>query len=235
MKKLKNLALGLSIGALTTTFPYITYSAQALPIIDVKEKELSVPLNIFNIENKNTKRNQKEEMAELLVSLYNKYNFIFKKGLEINDVKNSSLYFNISKQKSEIKNLINEIVNYPYSVVNSKIEQKFLKSNVLFCYLTNQYIQGESLENILSGKDIEQIKYELKNICEIVNYSIIAIENSQGNYSNIELNEKVLLFNNIVNEIDDEDSLKENFYSLKTTLNEVQEEINSVLTDYIHI
>ena len=38
MKKLKNLALGLSIGALTTTFPYITYSAQALPIIDVKEK-----------------------------------------------------------------------------------------------------------------------------------------------------------------------------------------------------
>ena len=35
MKKLKNLALSLSIGALTTTLPYITYSAQALPINDI--------------------------------------------------------------------------------------------------------------------------------------------------------------------------------------------------------
>lgn len=235
IKKLKNLALGLSIGALTTTFPYITYNAQALPVIDVKEKGLSVPLNIFNTENKNTKRNQKEEMTELLVNLYNKYNFIFKKGLEVNDVKNSSLYFNITKQKSEIKNLIQEIVNYPYSVVNSKIEQKFLKSNVLFCYLTNQYIQGENLENVLSGKGMEQIKDELKNICEILNYSIVAIENSQGNYSNIELNEKVISFNNIVNEIEDQNSLKKNFSLLKTTLDEVQNEINSMLKNYIHI
>lgn len=235
MKKLKNLALCLSIGALTATFPYITYSAQALPIVDIKEKESNTPLNILKIENKNTKRNQKEEMTELLVNLYNKYNFIFKKGLEINDVKNSSLYFNISKQKSEIKNLINEIINYPYSVVNSNIEQKFLKSNVLFCYLTNQYIQSESLSNILHDKNIYEIKDELKNINDIINYSIIAIENSQGNYSNIDLNNKVSSFNNMINKITDMNSLKTNFYLLQNTLNEVQSEINSVLNEYIHI
>ena len=102
--------MSLSIGALTTTLPYITYSAQALPINDVKEREIKAPLNIFNIENKNTKRNQKEEMAEVLVNLYNKYNHIFKKGLEINDIKNSNLYFNITKQKSET--FVDELSNW---------------------------------------------------------------------------------------------------------------------------
>ena len=228
MKKLKNLALSLSIGALTTTLPYITYSAQALPINDVKEREIKAPLNIFNIENKNTKRNQKEEMAEVLVNLYNKYNHIFKKGLEINDIKNSNLYFNITKQKSEIKDLINDIVNYPYSVVNSKIEQKFLKSNILFCYLTNQYIQTENLNNILNANNIDEVKEELKNISEIINYS-------EGNYSNIDLNEKVSQLNSIVSNINDVESLKSNFLMLNQTLNEIHLEINSTLIEYIHI
>ena len=62
MKKLKNIALMLSIGALTATLPYTSYSTQALPINDVNEKEIKAPLDIFNLENKNTKRNQKEEM-----------------------------------------------------------------------------------------------------------------------------------------------------------------------------
>ena len=235
MKKLKNLSLSLSIGALTTTLPYITYSAQALPINDVKEREIKAPLNIFNIENKNTKRNQKEEMAEVLVNLYNKYNHIFKKGLEINDIKNSNLYFNITKQKSEIKDLINDIVNYPYSVVNSKIEQKFLKSNILFCYLTNQYIQTENLNNILNANNIDEVKEELKNISEIINYSVLALENSEGNYSNIDLNEKVSQLNSIVSNINDVESLKSNFLMLNQTLNEIHLEINSTLSEYIHI
>ena len=235
MKKLKNLALSLSIGALTTTLPYITYSAQALPINDVKEREIKAPLSIFNIENKNTKRNQKEEMAEVLVNLYNKYNHIFKKGLEINDIKNSNLYFNITKQKSEIKDLINDIVNYPYSVVNSKIEQKFLKSNILFCYLTNQYIQTENLNNILNANNIDEVKEELKNISEIINYSVLALENSEGNYSNIDLNEKVSQLNSIISNINDVESLKSNFLMLNQTLNEIHLEINSTLIEYIHI
>ena len=235
MKKLKNLALSLSIGALTTTLPYITYSAQALPINDVKEREIKAPLSIFNIENKNTKRNQKEEMAEVLVNLYNKYNHIFKKGLEINDIKNSNLYFNITKQKSEIKDLINDIVNYPYSVVNSKIEQKFLKSNILFCYLTNQYIQTENLNNILNANNIDEVKEELKNISEIINYSVLALENSEGNYSNIDLNEKVSQLNSIISNINDVESLKSNFLMLNQTLNEIHLEINSTLSEYIHI
>lgn len=234
MKKLKNLALCLSLGALTTTLPYI--SSQALPMIDIKEREMKAPLNILNIENKNTKRNQKEEMAEILVNLYNKYNQIFKKGLEINDVKNSNLYFNITKQKSEIKNLLDEIINYPYSIVNSKIEQKFLKSNVLFCYLINQYIQNENLDHILvNTSDINDFKKELKDMHSLIQYSVIALDNSNGNYLNIDLNDKVLKFNNIIENIYDFESLKENFVYIKNTLNEINSEITSTLKNHIHI
>lgn len=234
MKKLKNLALCLSLGALTATLPYI--GSQALPIIDTKEREIKAPLNILNIENKNTKRNQKEEMAEILVNLYNKYNQIFKKGLEINDVKNSNLYFNITKQKSEIKNLLDEIINYPYSIVNSKIEQKFLKSNVLFCYLINQYIQNENLDHILvNTNDIDDFKKELMDIYNLIHFSVIALDNSNGNYLNMDLNDKVFKLNNIIEKINDFESLKENFVYIKNTLNEINFQITSNLKSYIHI
>ena len=155
--------------------------------------------------------------------------------MEINDIKNSKLYFNITKQKSEIKDLINDIVNYPYSVVNSKIEQKFLKSNILFCYLTNQYIQTENLNNILNSNNIDEVKEELKNISEIINYSVLALENSEGNYSNIDLNEKVSQLNSIISNINDVESLKSNFIMLNQILNEIHLEINSTLSEYIHI
>lgn len=235
MNKLKNLALGLSIGALTATLPYITYVAQALPINDIKEREIEAPLNILNIENKNTKRNQKEEMAEILVNLYNKYNHIFKKGLEINDVKNSNLYFNITKQKSEIKNLINEIINYPYSVINSNIEQKFLKSNILFCHLTNEFIKGESLDNILlNSKNISEFKYELNNISNIIEYSLIALENSNKSNLNDQILNKLNRINYLIENIVDSNSLKLNFLELKESLNEINNQISSSLTNYIH-
>lgn len=234
MKKLKNIALMLSIGALTATLPYTSYSTQALPINDVNEKEIKAPLDIFNLENKNTKRNQKEEMAEVLVNLYNKYNDIFKKGIEINDIRNSNLYFNITKQKSEIKDLINEIINYPYSVVNSKIEQDFLKSNILFCYLTNQYIQNKNLNELLEFEDIEVIKDELINIFEIVNYSSQAIENSKGNYFSANLNDSINKLNNLINKISDFDSLKSNIGDFKKIINDIQLEINLTLSKYIN-
>lgn len=234
MKKLKNLALCLSLGALTTTLPYM--SSQALPVIDIKEREIKAPLNILNIENKNTKRNQKEEMAEILVSLYNKYNKIFKKGLEINDVKNSNLYFNITKQKSEIKSLLDEIINYPYSIVNSKIEQKFLKSNILFCYLINQYIQNEDLNHVLiNTNDIDDFKKELREIHNLIQFSVIALENFNGNYLNTDLNNKVFKLNNIIQKINDFDSLEKNFTYVKDTLNEINLEITSNLKSCIYI
>ena len=137
--------------------------------------------------------------------------------------------------ENEIKDLINDIVNYPYSVVNSKIEQKFLKSNILFCYLTNQYIQTENLNNILNANNIDEVKEELKNISEIINYSVLALENSEGNYSNIDLNEKVSQLNSIISNINDVESLKSNFLMLNQTLNEIHLEINSTLSEYIHI
>lgn len=235
MKKLKKLALVLSIGALTTTLPYTSYNIQALPINDINEKEIKAPLDIFNLENKNTRRNQKEEMAEILVNLYNKYNEIFKKGIEINDVKNSNLYFNITKQKSEIKDLINEIINYPYSVVNSKIEQDFLKSNILFCYLTNQYIQSKNLNELLDLEHINEIKDELINISEIVIHCSKAIENSKGNYFNINLNDSINKLNNLINETEDFDFFESNIENFKKIINDIHLEINSTLDKYIHI
>ena len=96
MNNLKFIALSLSLGTMTTILPFI--NTQALPIYDdTNEKQIITPLNMFNTENKHIKRNQKEEMSEILVKLYNNYNAILKRGLEINDVKNSDLYFNITK------------------------------------------------------------------------------------------------------------------------------------------
>ena len=235
MKIRKMLPMSLSVGALIVASPYISHTAQALPINDVNDKEITTVINTFNIEKKNIKRNQKEEMAKLLVNLYNKYNEIFKRGLEINDVKNSSLYFNITKQKSEIKSLLDEIINYPYSIVNSSIEQKFIKSNVLYCYLTNQYIKGNDLFSLLNGKTFEECKNELKNILEIVNYSLTALENSKGNSSNINLNNKVNDLNNIINELNDFSSLNRNLLNINKILNEVYLDIDEILTDYIHL
>ncbi len=124
MNNLKFIALSLSLGTMTIILPFI--NTQALPIYDdTNEKQIITPLNMFNTENKHIKRNQKEEMSEILVKLYNNYNAILKRGLEINDVKNSDLYFNITKQKSNIKELLYDIINYPYYIVNSEIEQNF--------------------------------------------------------------------------------------------------------------
>lgn len=236
MNKLKNLALGLSISTLTATLPYITYVAQALPINDIKEREIKAPLTILNIENKNTKSNQKEEMAEVLVSLYNKYNHIFKKGIEINDVKNSNLYFNITKQKSEIKRLIQELVNYPYSVINSTLEQKFLKSNILFCHLTNEFIKSESLDNILrNSKNINEFKEELNSISDIIEYSLMALENSNKSQTNEILTYKLNKINYLIDSIEDSNSLKSNFLNIKNLMNDINDDISLSLTNYIHI
>ena len=143
MNNLKFIALSLSLGTMTIILPFI--NTQALPIYDdTNEKQIITPLNMFNTENKHIKRNQKEEMSEILVKLYNNYNAILKRGLEINDVKNSDLYFNITKQKSNIKELLYDIINYPYYIVNSEIEQNFLKSNISFCNLSKIYIQEEN-------------------------------------------------------------------------------------------
>lgn len=235
MKIRKMLAMSLSVGALVIASPYISNTAQALPVNDVNDKEIISIANTFNIENKNIRRNQKEEMARLLVNLYNKYNEIFKHGLEINDVKNSSLYFNITKQKSEIKSLLSEIINYPYSIVNSSIEQKFIKSNVLYCYLSNQYIKGSNLLTSINEKTFEECKNELQNILETINYSLIALENSEGNYSNINLNNKVNNLNNLINKINDLSSLKKNLPYINEILNEVYLDIDEILNNYIYL
>lgn len=236
MKKIKNLAITLSLGALSTTLPYITSIAQALPVdIDnIKNKEISAPMKILNIENKNTKRNQKEEMIELLVDLYNKYTSILKHGIEINDIKNSSLYFNITKQKTDIKNLLDEIMDYPYNVINSEIEDKFLKSNVIFSYLSNQYLQRNSLKEILNdSENFDEIIKKLENIKNIVTSSTQAIDN----YSNVNFQDHILFLNNLLSEIKNSNTENLSFEQIKnfeSKLNDIYLNIDSILIDYIH-
>lgn len=233
MNNLKFIALSLSLGTMTTILPFI--NTQALPIYDnTDEKQIITPLNMFNIENKNIKRNQKEEMSEILVKLYNNYNAILKRGLEINDVKNSDLYFNITKQKSKVKELINDIINYPYYIVNSEIEQSFLRSNISFCNLTRKYIQEENLNRILESTNIDEIKYDLNNILDIITLSVDIVKNFEGEYNNTFLNENTLYLNFLINNnIYDIDSFNENKYTIKKLINQISSYIDNVLIEYI--
>ncbi len=232
MNNLKFIALSLSLGTMTIILPFI--NTQALPIYDdTNEKQIITPLNMFNTENKHIKRNQKEEMSEILVKLYNNYNAILKRGLEINDVKNSDLYFNITKQKSNIKELLYNIINYPYYIVNSEIEQNFLKSNISFCNLSKIYIQEENLNRIFNITNIDEIKYDLNNILDIITLSVDIVKNFEGEYNNDFLNENTLHLNFLVhNNIYDMDSFNENKYTIKNLINKISSYIDNILVEY---
>ncbi len=231
MKKFKNIALTLSLSVLTFSLPYI--NVHALPIYDSEDKQEVSPLNMFNMENKNIKRNQKEMMAEILVNLYNRYNSIFKQGIEINDIKNSSFYFNITKQKTEIKDLLNDIIEYPYSVVNKEIEQKFLKLNVLFCYLTNNYINNQI--SSINNSEISNIKETLYNIKDTLKLSLSSLQNFYNNYYNTSLDEDIIRLNNIIDDVYDINSFKSNETSIKEIIKDISSNIEGILEEYIHV
>ncbi len=195
MNNLKFIALSLSLGTMTIILPFI--NTQALPIYDdTNEKQIITPLNMFNTENKHIKRNQKEEMSEILVKLYN-------------------------------------IINYPYYIVNSEIEQNFLKSNISFCNLSKIYMQEENLNRIFNITNIDEIKYDLNNILDIITLSVDIVKNFEGEYNNDFLNESTLHLNFLVhNNIYDMDSFNENKYTIKNLINKISSYIDNILVEY---
>ncbi|BAK81746.1 hypothetical protein [Candidatus Arthromitus sp. SFB-rat-Yit] len=224
--------ISLTLGIATTILPFI--NAQALPMYEDDGKRVVTPLNIFNMENKNLKRNQKEEMSEILVKLYNNYNTLLKRGLEINDVKNSDLYINITNQKINLKELLNNIISYPYTIVNSEIEKNFLESKFSFCYLTKEYIKDENLTRIFNATDITDIKQDLNNVLNSITLSIDIIKTFRGEYNNTYLNDITMYLNSLINNnIYNIDSFNEHKDTIQNLINEVSSSINDILIEYI--
>ncbi|EIA21714.1 hypothetical protein SFB1_361G0 [Candidatus Arthromitus sp. SFB-1] len=148
-------------------------------------------------------------------------------------MKNSDLYFNITKQKSNIKELLYNIINYPYYIVNSEIEQNFLKSNISFCNLSKIYMQEENLNRIFNITNIDEIKYDLNNILDIITLSVDIVKNFEGEYNNDFLNESTLHLNFLVhNNIYDMDSFNENKYTIKNLINKISSYIDNILVEY---
>lgn len=224
--------ISLTLGIATTILPFI--NTQALPMYEDDGKQVVTPLNIFNVENKNLKRNQKEEMSEILVKLYNNYNALLKRGLEINDIKNSDLYINITNQKFNLKKLLNDIISYPYTIVNSEIEEDFLESKFSFCYLTKEYIKDVNLSHIFNATDIDDIKQDLNNILNSITLSIDIIKTFKGEYNNTYLNDITVYLNSLINNnIYNIDSFNEHKDTIQNLINEVSSSINDILIEYI--
>lgn len=233
MKKLKTLSLTLSLSTLILILPYI--NAYALPIINTEDNQDVITVNTLNTENKIVKRNQKEKMAEILVNIYNKYNSILKQGIESNDIKNSDLYINITKQKTDIKILLDDIINYPYSVVSSEIEDRFLKHNIIFCTLSNNYIYNELPDISVYNSDILYIKTRLNNILDILNLSVLSLKIPGGNYSLEKLNNDITKLSNLINSIYDIKSFQSHKSDICKIINNTCMKISSILSEYNNI
>ena len=77
-------------------------------------------------------------------------------------------------------------------------------------------MQEENLNRIFNITNIDEIKYDLNNILDIITLSVDIVKNFEGEYNNDFLNENTLHLNFLVhNNIYDMDSLNENKYTIK--------------------